>query len=403
MLIKANIFRVMAATSYAPVKVAQILESAGGGVGRHAIDLVSTLGEDSRFEVHLVHSAERMDERYRLGMGAFASSVRVQEITMTRAIQPGRDLRDLLAIYSYLRQHGPFAAVHVHSSKAGAIGALAARLAGVPEVVFTPHAFYSMGLEGNKKKLYQFVEKCCTAFCHHLVAVSAQERDYIVRHRLAPRKKIVVVPNGIPVTPNNRLDLESSNRLRLRQELGIGPQTRLIGSIGRLTAQKDPLAFVELVARRASRYDADAECYLMAGNGDLEPEVLGAIKRAGLGDRLRFLGFRADVDELMAALDIYVLHSRYEGMPYIVLEAMGHGLPIVSTRVAGVTEPLAGGGILVEVGDVAALDRAVEELVDSELRQRLGRINRDRLEKYYSLPGMVGALSDLYLSKCRES
>jgi glycosyltransferase involved in cell wall biosynthesis len=397
MLIEANIFRTMAVTSSARVKVAQILESAGGGVGRHAIDLVSALGEDSRFEVHLIHSTERMDERYRLGIGSLASSVRVQEVNMIRAIQPGRDLRSLLAIYRYLRQHGPFAAVHVHSSKAGAIGAVAARLAGVPEVVFTPHAFYSMGLGGAKKKLYQFVEKCCAALCHHLVAVSAQERDYIVRHRLATPKKIVVIPNGIPVNAHDRPDIPQSSRLR--QQLGIGPETRLIGSIGRLTAQKDPLAFVELVARRASRYDANAECYLMAGDGDLEPEVLRAIERAGLGDRLRFLGFRSDVDELMAALDIYVLHSRYEGMPYIVLEAMGHGLPIVSTRVAGVTEPLAEGGILVEVGDVAALDRAVEKLVDPLLRQRLGQANCDRLEKHYSLPGMLGALSDLYLSR----
>jgi hypothetical protein len=118
MLIEANIFRTMAVTSSARVKVAQILESAGGGVGRHAIDLVSALGEDSRFEVHLIHSTERMDERYRLGIGSLASSVRVQEVNMIRAIQPGRDLRSLLAIYRYLRQHGPFAAVHVHSSKA---------------------------------------------------------------------------------------------------------------------------------------------------------------------------------------------------------------------------------------------------------------------------------------------
>ncbi len=399
MLIRANIFRMMAATSSAPVKVAQILESAGGGVGRHAIDLVVALGKDSRFEVHLIHSAGRMDERYRLGLGSFPNSVRVQEITMTRAIQPVQDLRSLLAIYRYLRQHGPFAAVHVHSSKAGVIGAVAARLAGVPAVVFTPHAFYSMGLGGTKKKLYQFIEKCCATLCHHLVAVSAQERDYILRHRLAAPKKIVVIPNAIPISTGDQPDLQQSSRLQLRQQLGVGPQTRLIGSIGRLTTQKDPLAFVELVARRASRYDASAECYLMAGDGDLEPEVLRAIERAGLSDRLRFLGFRSDVDELMAALDIYVLHSRYEGMPYIVLEAMGHSLPIVSTRVAGVTEPLADGGILVEVGDVAALDRAVEKLVDPSLRQRLGRANCDRLEQHYSLPGMVRALSDLYLSK----
>jgi glycosyltransferase involved in cell wall biosynthesis len=390
--------RTMVATSkpMGRIKIAHILESTGGGVGRHAIDVVTALAADRRFEVHLIHSAERMDERYRQGVAALGYQVRVKEIPMTRAIRPHQDLQGLWAIYKYLRQHGPFAAVHVHSSKAGAIAAAAARLAGVPEVVFTPHAFYSMGLSGSKEKIYQMVERACVALCHHLVAVSTQEKDYILRHRLAPRRKIEVVPNAID-PPD--LQLGQASRQRLRRQLGLAPHTRLIGSIGRLTAQKDPLAFVELVARRAHRYEAMEECYLMAGNGDMEPEVLAAIERAGVGHRLKFLGFRADVDELLAALDIYVLHSRYEGMPYIVLEAMGNGLPIVSTRVAGVIEPLCEGGILVAVGDVAALDRAVEELVDGDLRRRLGGANRHLLEQQYSLSTMVAALSDLYLAR----
>lgn len=378
------------------LKVAHILECSGGGVGRHAIDVVTALAQDERFEVHLIHAPHRMDARYRQGLENLGKRVKVHEIPMVRQISPRTDWQGLWDIYHYLRQQGPFAAVHVHSSKAGAIGSLAARLAGVATVVFTPHAFYSMGLTGRKRQVYQAIERLCAALCHHLIAVSPQEKDYIVHNRLAPRQKVKVVPNAIE-PPN--LAKGAAARQRLRHQWGLEDGTRLIGSIGRMTAQKDPLTFVELVARRAERYEAAAECYLMAGDGDLEPEVKAAIQRLGLGDRLHYLGFRADVDDLMAALDVYVLHSRYEGMPYIVLEAMGHGLPIVSTAVAGVTDPLCDGGLLVPVGDVAALDSALDRLVADAQRQTLGQANRRRLENYYSIGTMMAALGRLYSHK----
>jgi glycosyltransferase involved in cell wall biosynthesis len=377
------------------IKIAQIIESTSGGAGRHVIDILTYLAQDQRFEVHLLHSAGRMDGRYRLGLEQLGNRIIVHEVPMVRQIQPGLDWHGMWAIRKYLRQQGSFRAVHLHSAKAGAIGAVAARLLGIPQIVFTPHAFYSMGLSGNKQKIFQAAEKVCGLLCHKLVAVSEEESSYMLRYRLVNKSKLHVVANAI-----EPIDLAKSqaNGQRLRQKLGIAPTTRAIGSIGRLTVQKNPLMFVEMVARRAQRYTAAEECYVMAGDGDMEAEVLAAIDRYNLRDRVIFLGFRSDVDDLLAALDIYVLNSLYEGMPYIILEAMGNALPIVSTNVAGVLDPLRDGGILVKVGNVVGLDQALDKLVDPQLRQEMGLANRRRLEQSYSIDGMMQSLINLYLN-----
>jgi glycosyltransferase involved in cell wall biosynthesis len=377
------------------IKIAQIIESTSGGAGRHVIDILTYLAQDQRFEVHLLHSTGRMDGRYRLGLEQLGNRVVVHEVPMVRQIQPGLDWQGMWAIRKYLRQQGPFRAVHLHSAKAGAIGAVAARLSGIPQIVFTPHAFYSMGLSGNKQKIYQTAEKVCGLLCHKLVAVSGEESGYMLRYRLVSKPKLQVIANAIE--PIN-LAKSQANGQRLRQQLGIAPTTRVIGSIGRLTVQKNPLMFVEMVARRAQRYTAAEECYVIAGDGDMEPQVLAALERYNLRDRVMFLGFRSDVDDLLAALDIYVLNSLYEGMPYIILEAMGNALPIVSTNVAGVLDPLRDGGILVKVGNVVALDQALDKLIDPQRRQEMGQANRQRLEQSYSIDVMMQSLINLYLN-----
>lgn len=379
-----------------PIKIAQIIESTGGGSGRHVVDVLTALAQDPRFEVHLIHSSDRMEDRYRLGVEQLAGQIKVHEVPMVRQVKPGVDWQCMWAIHQYLRQQGPFQAVHLHSAKAGAIGSVAARLAGVSRIVFTPHAFYSMGLNGTKQKVYQFIEKICGVACHKLIAVSDEESSYMLHHRLIAKSKLRVIPNAIEPVDLAAWQVKGE---KIRGELGVAKNTRLIGSIGRLTPQKNPLMFVEMVARRTQRYDAAAECYVMVGNGDLESQVLAALDQYQIRDRVLFLGFRSDVDALLAALDVFVLNSLYEGMPYIILEAMAHALPIVSTNVAGVVDPLRDGGILVPLGDVAALDEALDQLADPLQRQKMGLANRHRLEKNYSIDVMLQSLLSLYLNK----
>jgi glycosyltransferase involved in cell wall biosynthesis len=399
-----NRIRSSAATQYfqnyifqpmSPIKIAQIIESTGGGSGRHVVDVLTALAKDPRFEVHLIHSLDRIEDRYLAGVEQLAGQIKVHEVKMVRQIKPLVDWQGMWSIHRYLRQQGPFQAVHLHSAKAGAIGAVAARLLGTPRVIFTPHAFYSMGLSGRKRRVYQMVEKICGLVCHKLIAVSGEESSYMLSNQLIAKSKLRIIPNGIePI----QIAAGQARGEQMRARLGVADTARLIGSIGRLTPQKNPLMFVEMVARRAQRYSAAEECYLMVGDGALEPEVLAALDSYKIRDRVLFLGFRSDVDDLLAALDIFVLNSLYEGMPYIILEAMAHKLPIVSTDVQGVRDPLRDGGLLVPIGDVGALDKALDQLVDPQLCQEMGLANRQRLEKNYSIEVMMQSLINLYLN-----
>jgi glycosyltransferase involved in cell wall biosynthesis len=379
------------------LRIAQIVEATLAGVGRHVLDvtggLVRRTEQGERHEVHLLHSLRRADARYHAHLQPLAPHIQVRDIPMGREIHPPTDARSVLALTRYLRQHGPFDVVHVHSSKAAAVGGMAARLAGVRRIVFTPNAFVSAGATGHRRAMYLALEQVCGRLAHRVVAVSQDEYAYASTHRIAPPKRLCIIPNCVELPDLSR---HPADRARLRQEWGIPDTTRLLGSIGRLSAQKDPLLFVEVAARRARRYAAQEEHYLLVGDGELMPEVRAAIDRAGLHQRITVAGFRTDMDAVYASMDGYVLHSRYEGMPYTVLEAMGHALPVVATRVAGITELLGGDSLIVAPGSADELDAALEHLTDPATRQEMGHRCRARLEQHFTLETMIDRLLEVY-------
>ncbi len=374
------------------LRIVHIIEATLSGTGRHVLDIVESCASYVR-ELYLVHSLKRADATYQARLARIPQTVQIDEISMEHTISPLADLRSTLALIAYLRCRRPIDIVHTHSSKAGVIGSLAARLSGVRHIIFTPNAFASAGARGLKRQIYLNLERLCGLLSTCVVAVSPEEYDYALHQRIVPRRRLRMIANGI--RPPD-LSSHEANRRQIREAWRLDPQTRLIGSVGRLAAQKDPLLFIELIARRARRYSAHEEMYLMVGDGELASQIRAKISEYGLEKRVIMTGFRSDVDSLLASLDVFVLHSRYEGMPYIILEAMGHGLPIVSTHVSGVVDPLRDGGLIVEVGDVAGLDKALDQLINPERRRQFGRANRQRLERHFSLDHMITSLLQLY-------
>jgi glycosyltransferase involved in cell wall biosynthesis len=379
----------------AKIRIAYIFEPTSGGMGRHVLDLVTELSKNPEFEVHLIHSLKRADNKYMDRLSALGKHITVHEVPMLRQISLIEDTTALFGILNCLSSFGPFDVVHSHCSKAGAIGSFAARLASVPKIVFTPHAYHSVGLSGWKQQIYQFLETLCGMLCHHIVVVAPEEKSYALEYKLAPIEKICLIYNGIKVPDLSNFQCD---RQRIRQNLNLADHTRLIGSIGRLSYQKDPLLFIELAARRAKKYSLAEEQYVMLGEGELGEQIKSLVEQYKLVDRVHLLGFRSDVHTILAALDIYVMHSRYEGMPYAVLEAMGHALPIISTKVWGVTELLQDGGILTDIGDLDGLDMAIDRLLNKDAREQMGQANRQRLEQQYSFENMLNAVMNIYTS-----
>jgi glycosyltransferase involved in cell wall biosynthesis len=201
-----------------------------------------------------------------------------------------------------------------------------------------------------------------------------------------------IIPNCIKV---ERYLEEPDEGIRWREEHGFSPDAVLLTSAGRLSAQKDPLMLVQAFAAVS---DPRAHL-LMLGEGALRQQVMELVRSLELEPRVHLLGKRDDVAQCLAASDIFVMASRWEGNPLAVMEAMASGLPVVGTAVGGVPELVASGrhGILVPPGEPAALARAMEFLcLNPEARRSMGAAARARARREFTLQRMVDAYEDLY-------
>jgi glycosyltransferase involved in cell wall biosynthesis len=377
------------------MKIILVTEATSSGVGRHVMDIasyLSDLGED----VYIIHSLNRADSIYKKRLLIIQSKIKDAFcVPMQRSISPIKDIVSFSKIYTYFSKMDRLDVVHVHSSKSGILGSLAAKLNHAKCIIFTPHAFASMGSTGVKKQFLLVLERVCGFLCDYLVAVSIDEADYALKNKIVPEKKICLIRNGVEVPPLNGTE---NKRQEFRSQIGISDTTRLIGSIGRITFQKHPMLFIDLVHLRSKKYNPSEEKYVMIGNGDLTFQIKTKIKELKLEDHILFMGFQDDVSTIFLGLDIYVLHSRYEGMPYTLLEAMSYGLPVISTKVPGVQELISNKELIVDPGDLHALDEALDRMTFAEYRNVVGRLNRKFLAENFTCEVMCNKLMDLYTS-----
>ncbi len=282
--------------------------------------------------------------------------------------------------------------VHVHSQEAGIPARLVARLGGSVRVFYTPQTIDIR--RRNWFWLYKWLE-CALAHCTDaIVSVNKADQARLVRWGI-PLAKVVAIPNGV--------DLDEFEEPVSRQDLcslwGLDADLPLVLQVGRLSAQKDPLAFVEGAAWvRKTRPEVQ---FALAGEGPLREQLMARIQALGLEEQVRVLGEVPGASRLMSVANLVTLTSQWEGAPYALLEAMGWSRPVVATAVNGCPEIVEDGvtGVLVPPGDPEAWARAVVSLLDDGDRAAtMGRKGRQRLEANFSLQQMVDRLEDLYRS-----
>lgn len=323
-----------------------------------------------------------------------ARGVRVHlEPSLVRAVHPWKDLVALMRLWRFFRR-GRWDVVHTHSSKAGILGRLAARLAGVPVIVHTVHGWgYTPEQPAWVFRLFVWAERICARCCGVIVVVTAEDQKDGLARGIGRPSQYRLVRSGIEIEAYRDVPV---TREEARAALDLPADAFVVGSVGRLSAQKSPLDLVEGFARVA-RARSDAHLVLV-GDGPLRGEVEGRVTALGLGERVQLLGLRRDVPRLLRAFDVFALTSRWEGLPRVFPQAMAAGLPIVATRVDGAVDAIVDGetGLLVEVGDVAALGRALLALAeDPARRSRMGAVGFARVDEF-SAKRMVRQLESLY-------
>lgn len=373
------------------------MESTIGGTRRHLRDIAGAQARAGQ-RVHVVAAALRMPEVRADFQRLREQGVDVRELPMVRAIQPGTDARHLRALRSLLKELRPDV-VHTHSSKAGVLGRLASKTTGIGARVHTPHTFaflFDAMFSSAKRRLFRTIESQLGRHTHRLVAVSESERATIAESGVVDARRVRVVPNGVDPAPFLGVAPVP------RESLEVPADAPLLATIGLLNVAKGQ----DIALHALAQPEAAAAHLLIVGHGE-EREALGALAaELRLEDRVHFLGWRDDVPGLLAACDGLLLPSRWEGMPYIVLEAMAAGLPVVATRVDGARELVTEGvnGTLAEIGEPADLARAIGRLLAGgpEQRAALGRASRERVEAHYTLEHMRARLDEVYREALEE-
>jgi glycosyltransferase involved in cell wall biosynthesis len=293
----------------------------------------------------------------------------------TRAWSPRADVRAFRELVGILRRER-FDLVHTHNPKPGVLGRLAARLAGVPRVVNTVHGLYAAPDSPLARRLAVLAVEAVAARLGDLeLYQSAEDLAWCRRRRVVLPRRAVLLGNGVDLE-RFRPDAVPAGRVTtLRRELGIPEGDRVVGTVGRLVAEK---GYRELAAAaRALRGAGRRVTFLGVGPADPEkPDALGRV-----GEDLVLTGWRDDVRDLLAVMDVFVLASWREGLPRSAIEAAAMGRPLVLTRIRGCREVARDGveGLLVPPRDAGALARAIGALLDDDgLRERMGAAARAR-------------------------
>ena len=370
-----------------------------GGPALHVAYLTAGLA-DRGYETTLVAGTLTRGEKSMASV-SLERGVKIETLDdLHREISPLRDIRAMFRLARLIRRERP-AILHTHTAKAGAVGRIAALLAGSARPPIIVHTFHGHVLRGYFNPLttlgFRTLERWLARITTVLVAVSPEVRDDLVRLRVAPESKFSVIRLGIQL--DERIDALDDARAETRRQLGVSPDAFVVGWVGRMTAVKRTDDVLKALQRLV---DGGVDAYLLlVGDGPDRDHLEQYAHELGVTKRCLFLGYQEDVGRFYSAIDALLLPSANEGTPVSVIEALAAGRPAVATRVGGVPDVVREGvdGFLVEVGDAQGLaDRLAELAADPERRARMGADGRARVIERYAVHRLVDDIDRLYRS-----
>lgn len=372
--------------------VLHVVEASFAGVGRHVLDLVEG-GLAAGDGVDVAYGTHRAEPAF-LDRLASLGVRRVIPLEVGRAPGVG-DLRAIATVRRAVRRYGPYDVVHGHASKGGLHARLAVsgRAAAGAARVYTPNAFVTMSpqLGGLSRRLYGTAERVLATRTEALVLVSPEEAEHADTLGVRPRQRRVI-PNGIPFTV-------LPDRSAARADLGLPDDaTVVLGAVGRLSSQKGLDRLLDALSLMGRRSDV---VLAVVGEGEDDAALRSQAEDLGLGDAVRWLGRRPG-QMCMPAFDVLVVPSRYEGFPYVVLEGLWAGLPVVATSTSNGRTVVGDGrtGVVIDgapEGLAIRLAAALTELVDDPVWRTNRAAQARDVVQAFSVDSMVTATRGLYL------
>lgn len=380
------------------IRVLHVLEATVGGTSKHLLSILKHTNKEE-FENEIAVPRVRFSAQDDTDFFNAASelNVRIHQVEMIREPDIAHDIGNARQLFRIL-QSGAFDVVHAHSSKAGFLARPIAKLQRIP-TIYTPNGLYFQNSRGGQRALFLNAERALALFTNRVITVSQSEYNSCVENRVVPERKLVLINNAI--TP---LQVDKDERVSWRQELGIPECAFVVGTISRFIEQKDPHTFVQAIAQAAKL--TNRELYVIwLGEGELRESTEQLAENLEMGHLFRFLGFRADAKRILNAFDVFMLSSKFEGLPYALLEAMSLGLPPIVTDVVGNRDVVSSEetGLLAQQGSPTDLAAKIVRLMnDPALLNGLGQNARDYVLNNHNVVDMVQAVERVQMEVVRS-
>ena len=309
---------------------------------------------------------------------------------LRREISPFNDIKAFFKLYSIMKR-GRYHIVHLHSSKMGILGRWAAKLAGVPKILFTVHGW---GINEYQPRIVQkvlgFAERISGRISDMTICVSRYHLDKGIKMGWLNPSKSYVIYNGISDAP----DIYG----KLKTEIKIMPDTFLIGTIMRLRAPKEPLFTIRVVKNLIDK--GFNTKLVIIGDGPLKRQCMDLIKELALDEHVFLLGTRHDVRELLNDFNIITLFTRWEGLPVCIIEAMFAGIPVITCKVGGIPELIGENneaGFMLDSLDIEEAASYIECLLkDNEMAKRIGSAAKQKAYKLFTKKCMTEKYHNIY-------
>jgi glycosyltransferase involved in cell wall biosynthesis len=315
---------------------------------------------------------------------------------LERLINPLKDIVALVEIYCFIKKNR-IQIIHTHSSKAGILGRLAAKLAQTPVIIHTVHGW---SFHDDQLRIvyyfYLFLEKICATFTNKIIVVSRHDQDKGLKNSVGRVSQYVLIRYAI-----NGHEFKSSGKRSLaRKSLGLSDLDLVVGMVACFKPQKSPLDFIRLA--NVIKKNFPNVKFILVGDGLLRQQVCTLIKKLNLKGQVILTGWYNDIPSILSCLDIFVLTSLWEGLPIAVLEAMAAGVALVVTDTGGIGEVVTNGktGYLVKPHDLLSMQNRVSELLSNlPKRNEFSRLSSEKIDqKEFLLSNMLKYTEEIYFN-----
>ncbi len=309
----------------------------------------------------------------------------VHNVFISRRIVPWRDILSTWELARLFRRRR-YDLVHTHTSKAGFVGRLAGRLAGVPVVVHTAHGFFfHEHMPALQRRLFEGLERLAAGWTDLLFLQSREDYEYVIASGMMPPVRTRFLGNGIDLSQFDITRWDRPWERQILRQAFFGDGDYIIALMVAFMIERKGHIYL-LQALEQLGPERERLRVLLVGDGPLEASLRQYVRDAGLERWVAFAGYREDIPRLLAGADLYVLPSLSEGMPRSILEAMAMELPVIASDIRGCRELVRHGetGLLVPPADPRALAEALRRLAgDAALRRQMGQAGRQRVHQEF--------------------